>query len=52
MVPERREPAKKKVTILAEGKMLEVEEDPGDQRCTGMKARGCPGALARNTCDW
>lgn len=32
VVPERRGPAKKKVMILAGGKMLEVEEDPGDQR--------------------
>lgn len=32
VVPERRGPAKKVELILAEGKMLEVEEGPGDQR--------------------
>lgn len=62
LVPKRRvseikksweeEGPRKKVKIPVAGKILEVEEDPGDQSCMEMTARGCPEALTGNAQDW
>lgn len=49
IVLERREPGKKVVKMVAGGKILEVEEDPGAQKQVVTNAMGCPGTLASGT---